>query len=174
MNELKVSFLLQSPPPPFPLPTALLVTVVYVHVLLFIPFQFAPFRRIASSTLRCVSIRFVPLRFVCFSVLFRFNEISFHGKTSCSPLVSPSPSLFICEETCATNFPLNSPLKKRVCYPPDGQQLSLKYSTAPPTCPHSAPALAPAELWVKHKRRLVELLHSLLVFFQCISSSSAE
>lgn len=74
MNELKVSFLLPRQYTPLPIPDsmALLVTVVYVHVLLFIPFQFAPFRRIASSTLRCVSIRFVPLRFVC---LFCFVSI---------------------------------------------------------------------------------------------------
>lgn len=135
-------------------------------------FRFNSLRFVALHRRRCVAFQFALFRCVLFAFLFCFDlmKFLFTAKLPALPL-----SFFICAETCATNFPLNSPLKKkRVCYPPDGQQLSLKYSTAPPTCPHSAPALAPAELWVKHKRRLVELLHSLLVFFQCISSSSAE
>lgn len=72
MNELKVSFLLLPLPGPL---SMLLVTVVYVHVLLFIPFQFAPFRRIALRC--CVAFQFALFRCVLFAFLFCFDLMKF-------------------------------------------------------------------------------------------------
>lgn len=86
-------------------------------------FRFNSLRFVALHRRRCVAFQFALFRCVlfAFSVLFRFNEISFHGKTCClsfslslsfPPLLSLS-LVFRCGGTCATNFPLNSRYNKK-------------------------------------------------------------